>query len=341
MSNRYSALLANSLTYPPVDSLIKRLLPDWVTVFMLHRLAVPDFGVEGMEPDYLAQCLEQMRGDGCRFISLEEAVSRAAEQQLGKEKWVAFSLDDGCFEQVDIAGEVFARYDCPATCFLITDYIDGKRWEWEHQLMWLSCQITPEHPRSIRVSYNGATTDFNLSAHKPHEQMIRWVRRTEPANAYALVRVIATAIGIDIPTSPPPEYRPASWSSIRAMEKRGMNFAPHTVTHRIVSGLDDVELEREVVDSIARVNAECERAAPVFCYPSGRKGEYDERIVRLLEREKMAAAFVAEPGYLNGPQLRKQHDYRYLIPRMTMPDTLPELRRYTSSAQYLRESFAG
>jgi peptidoglycan/xylan/chitin deacetylase (PgdA/CDA1 family) len=333
-------MLAESLTYPPVDNLIKRLLPDWVTVFMLHRLAVPEVGVEGMEPAYLTQCLEKMRADGCNFISLEEAVSRAAEQRLGKEKWVAFSLDDGCFEQVEIAGEIFARYDCPATCFLITDYIDGKLWEWEHQVMWLTGELKNRGAPPVTLEYNGCEITLEMSGNKPHKAVVAWIRRTDPSNAYALVRRFAAAAGIDVPTTPPPEYRPASWSSIRAMEKRGMNFAPHTVTHRIVSGLSDTELEREVVDSIARVNAECERAAPVFCYPSGKKGEYDERTVRLLEREKMAAAFIAEPGYLSGPQLREQRDYRYLVPRMTIPDTLSELRRYTSSAQYLREKLA-
>ena len=337
MRNRYRSLLAESLSAPSVDTLLKRLLPDWVTVFMLHRFSVPDLGVEGMEPTFLANCLESLRKDGCQFLSLEEAVVRASENRLGRQKWAVFSLDDGCFEQVEVAGEVFALYDCPATCFLITDYIDGKLWEWEHQLMWLTQQLKSEECPQISLEYDGANIIFDLKLEKPYKQIVAWIRRTNPSDAYNLVQRIGTAAGIPIPPKPPPQYRPASWDAIRGMEKRGMNFAPHTVTHRIVSGLNDEELEQEVVGSIARVNAECAQAAPIFCYPSGKFGEYDQRIVELLQREGVLASFIAEPGYMNGPRLRKQNDYRYLIPRMTIPDDIGKLRRYVSSAQFLRE----
>ncbi len=340
MSNKYSSLLVDSLSTSPVDGLIKRLLPDWVTIFMLHRMDVPDLGIDGLCPEFLAECLESLRRDGCQFLSIEEAVVRAQEDRLGKQKWVAFSLDDGCAEQVEVAGEVFARYDCPATCFLITDYIDGKLWEWEHQLMWLAQQLATQKQPSIAIEHGEQTVTFDLTIPKPYKLMVAWVRRTAPENAYALVGRIATAAGVSLPEQPPAQYRPASWNSIRAMEKRGMNFAAHTVTHRIVSGLNDVELEREVVDSIARVNAECERAAPIFCYPSGKAGEYDDRIVELLRREGVLASFIAEPGYLIGRRLREQPDYRYTIPRMTIPENLTELRRYVSSVQFLRESIA-
>ncbi len=340
MTNRFSTLLAESLSSPPVDNLIRRFLPDWVTVFMLHRMSVPDLGIEGLQPAFLAQCLEWLRKDGCQFLSIEEAVVRAQENRLGKQKWVVFSLDDGCFEQVEVAGEIFARYDCPATCFLITDYIDGKLWEWEHQLMWLTQQLKSQGCREIRFEHDGANVIFDLSISKPYKQIVAWIRRTGSSDAYNLVSRIGTAAGISVPQTPPAQYRPASWDSIRAMEKRGMNFAAHTVTHRIVSGLDDVELEREVMESIARVKAECAQAAPIFCYPSGKVGEYDDRIVKLLQRKGVLASFIAEPGYLKGPQLREQADYRYLIPRMTIPEDVGELRRYVSSVQFLRELMA-
>jgi peptidoglycan/xylan/chitin deacetylase (PgdA/CDA1 family) len=323
-----------------VDSLLKWLLPDWVTVFMLHRIAVPEAGIGGLQPAFLARCLELLRKDGYEFISLEEAVLLGLEQRLEKRKWVAFSLDDGCREQVEVAGEIFARYDCPSTCFLITDYIDGKLWEWEHQLMWLSDQLTTRRVPAVELTHDDNRVRFDLTARKPYNAMIGWVRTTNPARAYELVRKIATAADIDLPAQPPAAYLPASWDAIRRMEKRGMNFAAHTATHRIVSGLSDAELEREVMDSIARVNAECERAAPLFCYPSGRKDEYDSRIIKLLQQAGILAAFVAEPGYLSGRRLREEPDYRYLIPRMTIPESLTDFRRYVSSVQFLRELMA-
>src|SRR5690606_33508471 len=135
--NSYSRLLTNVASSRAVNGIAKQLLPDWVTVVMLHRLAVPEAGVEGLSPALLEQCLDYLCEEGYRFISLEDAARRALDGTLGREKWVAFSLDAGFTEQVMLAGDIFAKFNCPSTCFLLTGFIDGDLWQWEHQLIYL------------------------------------------------------------------------------------------------------------------------------------------------------------------------------------------------------------
>ncbi|MDB6063063.1 MAG: hypothetical protein JWM78_3166 [Verrucomicrobiaceae bacterium] len=338
MNTRYARLIKNVASSRMLNSIAKQLLPAHVTIFMLHRLEVPEAGVNGLSPVHLERCLNYLCENNYRFISLEEAVQRTLNGTLEREKWVAFSLDDGFAEQVTLAGNIFSKFDCPATCFLITGFIDGNLWQWEHQLNFLLKNTTAT---SVTVKFASAEQTFNLQIPKAHRPVIAAIRKHGANNAYQIVEQISQELQIRIPSAPPLDERPATWDEIRTMEERGMQFAPHTVTHRIVSGLSDDEQSHEIAESFKRVKQECKQPSNIFCYPSGQADQYDERMFNKLRDAGVSAAFSALPGYLNGPQIASDPNYRYAIPRMTMPDNFDELVRYVSWAQYLYEKFKG
>ncbi len=47
--NAYARLLTKATSSQTLGSIAKRLLPEWVTIFMLHRLEVPEAGVSGLK----------------------------------------------------------------------------------------------------------------------------------------------------------------------------------------------------------------------------------------------------------------------------------------------------
>src|SRR5690606_27961350 len=277
--NSYSRLLTHVASSRAVNGIAKQLLPDWVTVFMLHRLAVPEAGVEGLSTALLEQCLDYLCEEGYRFISLEDAARRALDGTLGREKWVAFSLDDGFTEQVMLAGDIFAKFNCTSTCFLLTGFIDGDLWQWEHQLIYLLKHTTA---KSLTARIADRDFTFNLDMPKAHRPIIAAIRRLAASKSYQIVDTTTAELQVELPTQPPIDEQPATWDEVRAMEARGMQFAPHTVTHRIVSGLSDEEQSEEIERSFARIRQECSNPANVFCYPSGQLDQYDTRMFAKL-----------------------------------------------------------
>jgi peptidoglycan/xylan/chitin deacetylase (PgdA/CDA1 family) len=75
-----------------------------------------------------------------------------------------------------------------------------------------------------------------------------------------------------------------TWDEARALEKKGISLGPHTVTHPVLSTLTAEDSAAEIGESWARVRAELQNPAPVFCYPHGRKRDFGEREFAEVQR---------------------------------------------------------
>ncbi len=312
-------------------------LPPSVTVFMLHRMANPAMGIAGTDPEYLRRCLRYLQQCNFEFISIEDAIVRSIENRLEKKRWIAFSLDDGFTEQINVAGPIFREFNCPVTCFLITGFVDGTLWPWDYQLMYLAQQSTHQ---IIEVRIADKNYQLELGTPETKELLRSFVRQVAPNLAHDVVQLIASAANINIPPLPPKNMRATTWEEVRAMEKLGMRFGAHSVSHRILSSLDDASLEHEISQSINRLAVECEHPAQVFCYPRGKINEFDRRAIKIVSRHELAGALSAEPGYLDSKKVQAHPNYRYVIPRLPFPNDFDELKLYVSWAQYVRELMA-
>jgi len=335
MPYTYKKLFARAATVKVIDRTVKQLLPDWVTVFMLHRIEIPELGVHGIGQQYLRNCLQYLRDGGFDFISLEDAIKKSLANELEKKKWISFSIDDGYFEQLSIAGEIFHEFDCPLTCFLITDFVDRKLWPWDHKLVYI---MRETRKKQLSVNIDGKTYNLDLDNPMVHRAAIDLIRKKAAQNAYHIVDEIAELAEVDIPSQPPEAFQATTWDKVREMEKKGMRCAPHSVTHRIMARLGDEEIRDEIDRSLARIRQECANPANIFCYPSGKSDEFDQRAIDHLKSIRMDGAVSAEPGYLSGPRMRNDPNYRFDIPRMTIPDNFTEFKLYVSWAQYVREN---
>ena len=330
-------LAQHILAHPRLTGLAAYLVSPWVTIFMLHRLNVPELGVQGTDPEYLRRCLSYLKRNGYEFISIEDAVASALDNRLARKKWVAFSLDDGLSEQVAGGSKIFQEFDCPSTCFLITDFIDGKLWPWDYQLMYVAAEA---REKSVEIEIAGSLHKIEFGAPETADSLLSLVRRIAPATAYEAVRLIAASAGVDIPERAPDSMRPTTWSEVRAAEKAGMKFGPHSAEHRILAALDGASIEQEIAYSQLRLRQECANPSRIFCYPSGKATEFDERSIAIARKLGFVGALSAEEGFMESHKLQQYANYRYVIPRLPLPDDFAEFTRYVSWAQYVRERMA-
>lgn len=330
-------IVRNAVAYPPLTTWVSQLLPPSVTIFMLHRLAVPELGVEGISPDYLRGCLSYLKKNGYRFISIEDAIRRALANELGREKWVAFSLDDGFEEQVRSGAPIFGEFECPVTCFLVTDFIDGKLWPWDYQLMYLADKANKQ---TINVNLDGVDHPINMGTPDSKAFLLRFARSIAPESVMQTVQLIAQKVGVELPATPPPEMQPTKWSDVRAAEKYGMQFGPHSTSHFILSRTRAETLHDEIARSTRRLREECAQPASVFCYPSGKVDEIDNRTIELVRGQGLLCGVSAEPGYIEQDSAQRYPGYRFVLPRLPLPEDAHEFKLYVSWAQRLRERMA-
>jgi hypothetical protein len=135
-------LLLAPLRTPGVAEVVAELTGTCATIFMLHRFSDPEHGVAGHSPAVLRSILSHLRKQHYDLISLDELFQRLIEGRTIN-RAIAFTIDDGYFDHARIGAPVFAEFDCPATIFAVTGFLDGKIWLWWDQIRYHPLPIRP------------------------------------------------------------------------------------------------------------------------------------------------------------------------------------------------------
>ncbi len=306
------------------------------TVFMAHRFAVPELGVEGHDPQVLRLILTDLRRRRYNLISLEELFQRLRAGERLK-RTVAFTIDDGYFEQGRIAGPIFAEFDCPATVFAVTDFLDGRTWLW-----WDKIEHVFEHATrgEIRVRLGGELFHFRRDAAGGMEWRPFALRCQDASEAdrQASIAELSVQADVELPETCPARFAPISWAEARDLEKRGMTFGPHTLTHPVLSSASDEQSEREITESWRRLGEEVIRPVPVFCYPAGRAGDFGAREIATIRRMGLLGAVSAQPGNVRLSRLGDSPDGWYSVPRHGYQGTQADVLQCITGVEDLKMS---
>ncbi len=308
-----------------------------VPVFMLHRMQDTAHGVEGHSPEFLDQALNYLANNGYSFISLAELVRCMNTNTSPPKNSVAFTCDDGFWDQAEVAAPILEKYNCPLTIFLITGFIDGELWPWDDRVKYM---LTKTRKGAIDLVVDGDSLHFELDSAQAREHALHALRdRLKECAHDEFLRVLEELeLFAEVSTVwPPPDYyRPLSWDQARALEERNVQFAPHTVTHAILSKTSDQTAQYEINHSWQRLQQELKNPLPVFCYPTGRTQDFGSREMQLVERAGLELAVSTTPGYVN-----VKHDgavgRRFQLNRFGFPNTMTDVIQYASWIERCKE----
>jgi peptidoglycan/xylan/chitin deacetylase (PgdA/CDA1 family) len=317
-----------ALALPLVERLVERVTPETTTVFLCHRFDVGIPGKRIHSSATLVAVLEWLRRRRHRLVGIDEVVEarRGRSAPLGRS--VAFTIDDGYEDQAEVAS-IFARFDCPVSVFLTSGFVDGTVVPWWDQL----AEILDDGPPDLDTDWPDGPV--RLRAADPRWPALRALE--ERCKAWApevrdeAVATLAKAAHTDVPWEPRANGRPLSWDQARALERSGLvAFGPHTVSHPILSALDDESAAAEIAESWRRLQDELASPLPVFCYPNGRAVDFSERDVRLVRAAGCIGAVTAEVGYAD-----TDSPDAYRIARVPLPPDVGDAARWVSGFETL------
>jgi len=330
-------LIIPPLASRPVSALASHFLSPHVPVFLVHQLVHDKKYGYGITHAHLRKCLAYLVKKGHTFVSLEEAILAIKNGTTLPDKSVVFTMDDGYLEQATIAAPIFLEFGCPVTFFVVTDMLDQKLWPWDAKISWL---INNSLKQQLTVNFDDETLALDISGteqkHLARHNIRNYLKEIDSENIDVALNQLAIATDVAIPESPPDIYKALSWDIARELEKKGVTFAPHSKTHRILSKVRAATARQEIEHSWQRLNEELSKPLNVFCYPTGRKFDFGPREISILKENNFLGAVSTMPGYLT-PLENASFDL-FSLPRFNLPDSMADFIQYCTWIEHAKAS---
>ena len=317
------------LSGPLARKIFHRAMSNRACIFALHRKEDEATGIQGVGVNYLREALEALRLSGAKFVPLKWMINEWVAGRSVDSNSIAFTIDDGFADQAELVKSVFVPMHCPVTVFLITGFLDRKLWPWDDQLSYAfrRCRAT-----NLSVTLAAETFNLQLDTENARRASLLRVRdhfKSIPGdNLYEAVAEVANLLEVQLPTQPPPEYRPMTWQEARALEAIGVDFGPHSVSHRIFSHLPPQDAHQEIAESWLRLRQELRDPLSILAWPTGRLADFAPRDMLLARELGLQAAVATNDGYAH--IIAKDPLTLYQISRFTLPNDIRGVLRYGS-----------
>jgi peptidoglycan/xylan/chitin deacetylase (PgdA/CDA1 family) len=310
------------------------------TIFMLHRFADPAFGNRGHSADALRANLSFLRRHRFKLIGLPELLDELEENRLGSTPAVVFTVDDGYADFARVAAPVFAEFDCPVTVFVTTGFVDGGLWMWWDKIIWA---FAKSRRTSISIQIGQSSCHYALNNSEARwrgaHDLIEKLKRVSDPILQAVINDLLQLAAVELPQELPDMFRPLTWGDVAQCASHGVTFGPHTVTHPILSQVNDDRARREIEDSWERLQSATTAAIPVFCYPNGDYPSFSDRERRSVLSIGMRATVLAEQHFTSTRNRSvTTRPSTIELPRFAYTEDAPQFRQIVGGMQRFKQS---
>lgn len=287
---------------------------------MFHRFS--DGGVgEGTDVTMLRRMLSTLRRQGITFMRLRDLVDHIEEQRELPGPTAVFTVDDGYADFEYLAAPIFDGFDSQPTVFLISEFVSARQWCWWDRVME---SFTQTRMREIVVTcglqHYRYTMGHPLERRANAHAFIEVLKQVPDAERVHALHMLSEWLDVGLPAVPPQAYAALKWDTVRRLERAGVDFAPHTMTHPMLSRVSDEQLRTEVEGSWGALRQELRDPTAVFCYPNGTPDSFGPREIEVVRSSGLTGAVAFRRRYVD-PLVCQEED-RFSLSRFPAPSTL-------------------
>lgn len=302
----------------------RRLAPvgNRITILAYHR--VYDLGEEDGFPfdpelvsatpaDFRWQMQHVLRaGSPMTFARLAAVLDARADLPTHP---IIVTFDDGHGDNFTRAFPVLRDLGIPATVFLSTGYVGKAGTFWFDRVV----QLLYRAPRG-KVCVPTVALDEQIgpdvaSRRETAGRLLRVLKAVPDAVRLCALRELEDALGGYPPPGDAALSGALTWDQVREMARAGIEFGSHSVTHPVLTRLDDGSLADELALSRRTIEKEVGQAVTAVAYPVGGPEAFDERVVSASVRAgyRFGVSYVSgvNDGVPDPYRLRRLHVERY------------------------------
>jgi len=213
----------------------------------------------------------------------------------------ALTMDDGYRDNVTHLLPLAERLGVPVTVYLESRPLDGQKVSWTHKYFWLIERLGVVE-LGHRYADEAAIEADNVLTHQiiaeGTDTVYRWKRalkyHLDPHDRDRIIDLIYSSEGGDEAALCGGLY--LDHEGAEALAKAGWELGGHTISHHVLSGLDEDEQRREVVGGrealTESLGVECES----FAYPFGRRWDFDDTSVMIAREAGFTCAVTTHSG---------------------------------------------
>lgn len=220
-------------------------------------------------------------------LPLQEVCRAMANGAALPERTAVVTIDDGYRSIYRVAYPVLRRFGVPASVFLATEFVDDRRFLWTDRVEY-AINTTVRERADLAVGPTTLHLDFrSRESRMAADRQVRSALKARPQDERdRLVDALEQAIDRRVADARDDTdlYQPLTWDEVREMAASGLvGFGSHTHTHVILSRCDADRAARELATSKAIIERELDRPCDAFCYPNGRRGDFNAATRQLLK----------------------------------------------------------
>jgi peptidoglycan/xylan/chitin deacetylase (PgdA/CDA1 family) len=222
-------------------------------------------------------------------IALDEAVEKLKKGMDLPERAVSLTFDDGYLDNFTVALDILSKYGIKATFFIPVNQIENQENYWWDLLYQIGTRnpgdlaALADEQKALPEEIISLIKEMTRKTDKERKSVFReCVRLLNGTNAVKRGQFIAELRRISIPKDQ--ERLLLNWDEVREMSRQGHAIGSHTLSHRLLTQLDEVDARQEIVESKTALSRKIKKEVVGFSYP---RGGWNQTV----------AAFVTQAGY--------------------------------------------
>lgn len=224
-------------------------------------------------------------------VSLNELIL-GQEQNSVPDNAIVVTFDDGYSGFYDYALPVLKEEGIPCTLFVTTGFVNGDIWLWPDRL-----RYCVDNTSKDAIHFPGPDDLLILNA----DRKAAWNTLADHCltlsnrEKIAFMDSVEAELEVSPPGTPPTKYRALNWNQVREIASAGIEIGSHSVSHPVMTSLDDDSLRYELTQSKADIEQATGRKVASFCYPNGQPFDFDERVKTAVLSAGYKCALAAFP----------------------------------------------
>jgi len=284
-----------------MDELLRWLSEDGFVIFLFHgvireqRYVVRNYTRKHISLARFVNILSCLRQHG-NPVSMPQIVAATEKKEVLPPRAFAITFDDGFANNAYLAAPLLADFDLPATFYLTTAYISSQESSWIDKIEY-AFEVLPQF--SLRLSRWGMEAHLTTTQQKVDllQQIRVWVKSDPQIDAEELVADIWEQLGIKHFELDEELDVKMTWSQVRQLaQEKLFTIGGHSHTHRILSFLDQSQLESEIHTSLTLLQTHLGEEIHHYSYPEGLAHCYSEIVIQTLKNHGIICSPTAIAG---------------------------------------------